>query len=47
MEENEESITEKSDLVNIFNLAGAAYWEKGQVKEEVWNVITEKLNINE
>ena len=45
--EDEESISAKCDLVNTYNLAGAAYWEKGQEKEEVWNVITEKLNINE
>lgn len=43
--EDEKSISAKCDLVNKYNLAGAAYWEKGQEKEEVWNVISEKLNI--
>lgn len=44
--EDEESISAKCDLVNKYNLAGAAYWEKGQEKQEVWDVIAEKLNIN-
>lgn len=43
--EDEESIAAKCDLVNQYNLAGAAYWEKGQEKEEVWDVIVEKLDI--
>lgn len=44
--EDEKSISAKCDLVNEYNLAGAAYWEKGQEKQEVWDVISEKLNIN-
>jgi len=43
--EDEKSISAKCDLVNKYNLAGAAYWEKGQEKEEVWDVISEKINV--
>lgn len=43
--EDTESIKYKLDLVNTYNLAGAAYWEKDRETEDVWDTISEKLNI--
>lgn len=43
--EDEKSIENKLDLVEKYNLAGAAYWEKDRETEDVWNIISQKLNI--
>ncbi len=43
--EDEKSIENKLDLVEKYNLAGAAYWEKDRETEAVWNIISQKLNI--
>ena len=43
--EDTKSITEKLSLINKYNLAGAAYWEKDRENEEIWNVISESLGI--
>ena len=43
--EDTESIKYKLDLVSTYNLAGAAYWEKDRESDDVWDVISEKLNI--
>ncbi len=44
--EDEESLKAKLDLVNRYDLAGAAYWSKDRELNTVWNIIDEKLNIN-
>ena len=43
--EDKESIKCKLDLVNKYNLAGAAYWEKDRETEDIWEVVEETLNI--
>lgn len=43
--EDKESIKHKLNLVNEYNLAGAGYWEKDREPEEIWDVISETLNI--
>lgn len=43
--EDKESIKHKLDLVNTYNLAGAAYWEKDREPEDIWDVVSETLNI--
>ena len=42
--EDEESIRHKVSLVNNYNLAGVASWEKDRETENIWNVIDETLN---
>ena len=44
--EDLESIKEKVLLVNKYNLAGVAAWEKDQEPDEVWKVIKETLEEN-
>lgn len=44
--EDEKSIEEKFNLLNKYNLAGAAYWAKDRETPEIWDVVSEKLNIN-
>lgn len=44
--EDTDSITEKLNLVNQYNIAGAAYWRKGMESEKVWDIISEKLGID-
>lgn len=43
--EDEKSIGYKLELVNTYNLAGAAYWEKDRETGEVWQVVSDVLNI--
>lgn len=43
--EDEKSIREKLELVNTYNLAGAAYWEKDRETEEIWQTVSEVLNV--
>lgn len=42
--EDEESIRHKVSLVNNYNLAGVASWEKDRETENIWDVIDETLN---
>jgi len=44
--EDEKSIEEKLNLINQYHLAGAAFWEKDMEKNSVWDLVSEKLNIN-
>ncbi len=44
--EDEESIKAKLDLVNNYNLAGAAYWSKDRESNTIWGVIAEELDIS-
>ena len=41
--EDEESIKFKLGLVNTYELAGAAYWEKDRETSNVWTIIREEL----
>ena len=41
--EDEQSISEKINLVNQYNLAGAGFWEKDRETPGVWNIVKEKL----
>lgn len=41
--EDETSISYKLDLIEKYNLAGAAFWEKGYENEEIWDLVNEKL----
>lgn len=41
--EDTTSISAKLDLINEYQLAGAAYWEKDRESEEVWDVVQEKI----
>ena len=43
--EDDDSIKAKLELVNEYNLAGAAYWEKDREPDEIWNTISEVLSI--
>ena len=43
--EDEDSMKFKLELVNTYNLAGAAYWEKDREPEEIWNLVSEMLNV--
>lgn len=43
--EDEESFTKKLDLVQKYNLAGAAYWRKGFENEKIWNTIKNNLGL--
>lgn len=42
--ENEDSINLKSSLVQKYNLAGVAIWEKSYAKPEVWRVLKQNLH---
>lgn len=42
--EDEISIRHKVSLVNQYNLAGIACWEKDRETENIWNVIEQELN---
>lgn len=44
--EDEKSISAKLDLIEEYNLAGAAYWAKDRESSSVWSLISEKLGIN-
>ncbi|MBO5349490.1 MAG: hypothetical protein J6A89_06720 [Clostridia bacterium] len=41
--EDEQSISEKLNLVNKYNLAGAAFWQKGYEDESIWTIVKQKL----
>lgn len=43
--EDEESFTEKLELVNTYNLAGAAYWRKGFEGQSIWKIIKDNLDL--
>ena len=43
--EDAESIKAKLSLVNEYNLAGAAYWEKDREPDSIWQVVSETLDI--
>ncbi len=43
--EDEKSIEAKLNLISKYNLAGAAFWDKGRETSSVWNLISEKLGI--
>ena len=43
--EEEKSIRAKLDLIDEYQLAGAAYWEKDREPDSIWNVIAEELGI--
>ncbi|MBR2786796.1 MAG: hypothetical protein IKD76_04815 [Clostridia bacterium] len=43
--EDEKSFAKKMDLINDYNLAGAAYWRKDLESNEIWTVIKEKLKL--
>ena len=42
--EDEESIKAKFELMNKYNLAGAAYWRKDFENENIWNVVAVELD---
>lgn len=44
--ENEESVNLKSSLVQKYNLAGAAIWEKSYAEPTAWNVLKKNLQEN-
>lgn len=41
--EDEKSIEAKLDLMKQYNLAGVAFWEKDMEKEEIWDLVSSKL----
>lgn len=43
--EDSESLRYKLELVNTYNLAGAAYWEKDRETDDVWDIVSEILKI--
>ena len=43
--EDEKSIEAKLSLIQEYNLAGAAYWEKDRESDSIWNLISEKLGV--
>lgn len=42
--EDEASIREKLNLINKYELAGGAFWEKDRETEGIWNIAKETLN---
>lgn len=43
--EDEKSITEKLNLINKYNLAGGAYWEKDRETENIWQITKDALGL--
>ncbi len=43
--EDESTIKDKLSFVSQYNLAGAAYWQKGMEPESIWNMISEELGV--
>ncbi len=43
--EDSKSIKYKLELINTYNLAGAAYWEKDRESDDIWNLAKEVLKI--
>lgn len=41
--EDEKSISEKLDLINKYELAGGAFWEKDRETDNIWTLAEEKL----
>ena len=41
--EDTDSIRAKIDLINQYELAGSAFWEKDRENEDIWNLVQEKL----
>lgn len=41
--EDTDSIRAKIDLINQYELAGSAFWEKDRENEDIWNLVEEKL----
>ena len=41
--EDEKSISAKLDLVQKYNIAGAGFWEKDREKDNIWEIVEEKL----
>lgn len=41
--EDVKSITEKLNLINEYNLAGAGFWQNGNEDKDVWNVVINKI----
>lgn len=44
--EDVDSISNKLDLINNYDLAGCGFWEYGRENKEVWNVIKEKMKMD-
>ena len=42
--EDAKSIREKLNLINKYELAGGAFWEKDRETEDIWNVTKEVLD---
>lgn len=42
--EEEESIKAKFDLMEKYDLAGAAYWQKDFEKSTIWDIVDERIN---
>ncbi len=42
--EDERSIKEKFGIMNKYNLAGAAYWQKDFESSDIWNIVKEEIN---
>ena len=43
--EDEESFSLKLDLVEKYNLAGAAYWRKGFESDKIWEIVKQKFEM--
>ena len=43
--EDAKSLRYKLELVNTYNLAGAAYWEKDRETDDIWDMVSEVLNV--
>lgn len=43
--EDEKSIKEKLNLINKYELAGGAFWEKDRETQNIWNIASEVLKI--
>ena len=41
--EDKESLKAKIDILNEYNLAGAAYWEKDFETQDIWQMIRQEL----
>ena len=43
--EDAKSLRYKLELVNTYNLAGAAYWEKDRETDDIWDMVSKVLNV--
>ena len=41
--EDEDSIRQKLNLIKKYNLTGAAFWQKGFEKDDIWQIVKSQI----